>query len=177
MANNWQRYWNDCSAIYSALVDVYNYEDDHIYTIMSDGTNTANDRRISGGYDSSPLDLDGDGDNDIQFSATRANITTVFNTLSGLLDCNDGYFLVFTPNPTTGETTLSIETTSKEKTFDENAEWELEVYGQGQLLKEKKTSLKGRNTKIQTVGWKDGVYLVRVKYKDEILTGKLAVKR
>ena len=26
MANNWQRYWNDCSAIYSALVDVYNYE-------------------------------------------------------------------------------------------------------------------------------------------------------
>ena len=96
MANNWQRYWNDCSAIYSALVDVYNYEDDHIYTIMSDGTSTANDRRISGGYDSSPLDLDGDGDNDIQFSATRANITTVFNTLSGLLDSDDYLFIFVT---------------------------------------------------------------------------------
>lgn len=80
-SNNWQRYWNDCSAIYSALVDVYNYEDDHIYTVISDGTSTGTDRRISGGYDSSPLDLDGDGDNDIQFSATRANITSVFNTL------------------------------------------------------------------------------------------------
>lgn len=96
MANNWQRYWNDCSAIYSALVDVYNYEDDHIYTIMSDGTSTANDRRISGGYDSSPLDLDGDGDNDIQFSATRANITAVFNTLSGLLDSDDYLFIFVT---------------------------------------------------------------------------------
>ncbi|WP_430812947.1 MULTISPECIES: T9SS type A sorting domain-containing protein [unclassified Carboxylicivirga] len=96
MANNWQRYWNDCSAIYSTLVDVYNYEDDHIYTIMSDGTDTANDRRVSGGYDSSPLDLDGDGDNDIQFSATRANITSVFNTLSELLDSDDYLFIFVT---------------------------------------------------------------------------------
>lgn len=96
MANNWQRYWNDCSAIYSALTDVYNYEDNHIYTIMSDGTNTANDRRISGGYDSSPVDLDGDGDDDIQFSATRANITSVFNTLSGLLDSDDYLFIFVT---------------------------------------------------------------------------------
>lgn len=96
MGNNWQRYWNDCSAIYSALVDVYNYADDHIYTIMSDGTNTANDRRVSGGYDSSPLDLDSDGDNDIQFSATRANITSVFNTLSGILDSDDYLFIFVT---------------------------------------------------------------------------------
>ncbi|MBN1971090.1 MAG: caspase family protein [Candidatus Delongbacteria bacterium] len=95
-SNNWQRYWNDCSAIYSALVDVYNYEDEHIYTIIADGINTANDRRISGGYDSSPLDLDGDGDNDIQFSATRANITSVFNTLSGILDSDDYLFIFVT---------------------------------------------------------------------------------
>lgn len=36
---------------------------------MSDGTNPDADRRISSGYDSSPLDLNGDGDNDIGFSA------------------------------------------------------------------------------------------------------------
>lgn len=95
-SNNWQRYWNDCSAIYSALVDVYNYEDDHIYVLMSDGTSSGNDRRISGGYDSSPLDLDNDGDNDIQYSATKSNITTVFNTLSSTLTNNDYLFIFFT---------------------------------------------------------------------------------
>jgi len=93
-ANNWQRYWNDCSAIYNALTNVYNYDESHIYTIMADGTNPADDRRISGGYDSSPLDLDGDGDNDIQYSATKANITSVFNTLSGILN-NDDYLFIF----------------------------------------------------------------------------------
>lgn len=85
--------------------------------------------------------------------------------------------LFFSPNPTTGETTLSIETTSAEKTFDETAEWELEIYDQSQTLKEKKTKLKGKEHKIQTAGWKEGVYAVRVKYKDEILTGKLVVKK
>ena len=34
-----------------------------------------------------------------------------------------------------------------------------------------------KSTKIQTSGWKEGVYMVRVKYKDEILTGKLVVKK
>jgi hypothetical protein len=88
-----------------------------------------------------------------------------------------GYFLFFTPNPTSGETTLSIETNSSEKTFDETAQWDLEVYSETQLLKTKQTGLRGQSTKIQTAGWKDGVYLVRVKYNDEILTGKLIVKR
>lgn len=87
------------------------------------------------------------------------------------------FLLIFTPNPTTGETTLSIESESEEKAFDDTAEWEMEIYSESQLLKEKKTSLRGKSTKIQTQGWKDGVYLVRVKYKDEILTGKLVVKK
>ncbi|MEZ5107302.1 MAG: T9SS type A sorting domain-containing protein [Draconibacterium sp.] len=87
------------------------------------------------------------------------------------------YLLVFTPNPTSGETTLSIESESNEKTFDETAEWELEIYDNAQMLKEKKTKLKGNNTKIQTAGWKEGMYVVRVKYKNQILTGKLVVKK
>ena len=87
------------------------------------------------------------------------------------------YYLLFTPNPTSGETTLSIETNSSEKTFDETAQWDLEVYSETQLLKTKQTNLRGQSAKIQTAGWKDGVYLVRVKYNDEILTGRLVVKR
>jgi hypothetical protein len=96
MSNNHVRYWNDCSAIYSALTNVYGYLDDHIYVLISDGTNPANDRHlISGSYDSSPLDLDGDGDNDIQYAATKSNITTVFNTLSNILTPDD-YLFIFT---------------------------------------------------------------------------------
>jgi hypothetical protein len=95
---------------------------------------------------------------------------------TNVVDCGR-FLLVFTPNPTTGETTLSIESESQEKTFDKNTEWEMEIYNQSQLLKEKKTSLRGQSTKIQTQGWKEGVYIVRVKYKDEILQGKLIVKK
>jgi hypothetical protein len=96
------------------------------------------------------------------------------------------YYMMFTPNPTTGETTLSIEqgeaeepilkSVSQNPVFDENVEWDLEVYSPGQSLQHKKTGLKGKSTKIQTTGWTEGVYTVRVKYKNEILTGKLVVK-
>ena len=91
--------------------------------------------------------------------------------------CGNSYSMVLSPNPATGETTLSIETTSEDSEFDENAEWELEVYSQNQLLKEKKTSLRGSSTTIPTSGWKEGVYFVRVNYKDEVLQGKLVVKK
>ncbi|NQU54254.1 MAG: T9SS type A sorting domain-containing protein [Bacteroidetes bacterium] len=97
------------------------------------------------------------------------------------------YYMMISPNPTSGEASLSIESgspeeatlksASTESTFDETAEWDLEVYDNVQNLKLKKTKLKGKSTKIQTHGWKDGVYMVRVKYKDEILTGKLVVKK
>jgi len=104
--NNWFRYWNDCSAIYSALVDVYNYSPSHIYVIISDGTSSGNDRVLSvepdgqGGFnytrDSSPLDLDGNGTNDIQYSATKSNISSVFNTLSNILNEDDHLFVYTT---------------------------------------------------------------------------------
>jgi len=94
---NFSRYWNDCAAIYSTLVNIYGYYDDHIYVLISDGTSSGHDRRIGTySYDSSPLDLDGDGDNDIQYSATKSNITSVFNTLKGILDSNDHLFIFTT---------------------------------------------------------------------------------
>lgn len=95
----------------------------------------------------------------------------------GNVEVYDDYFLMLSPNPTSGETTITIESTSIEKSIDENAEWDLEIYDQVQTLKEKKTKLKGNEYKIQTAGWKEGVYFVRVKYKDEILTNQLVVKQ
>ena len=89
------------------------------------------------------------------------------------------------PNPTSGETTISIETGEKgkisaieteEAVFDETAEWELEIYDSVQNLKVKNTKLKGKSTTINTQSWKEGVYLIHAKYKDRILTEKLIVK-
>jgi hypothetical protein len=88
-----------------------------------------------------------------------------------------GYRLVFSPNPATDETTMTIETTSPEESVDQAVEWEMEVYDPAQNLKDKKIKIKGDSTKLQTSGWKEGIYIVRVKYKDEIITGKLAVKK
>jgi hypothetical protein len=71
-------------------------KDKQIYVLMSDGTSSGADRHhYDGSYDSSPLDLDGDGDNDIQYSATRANITTVFNELASKMT-RDSHLFIFT---------------------------------------------------------------------------------
>ena len=89
--------------------------------------------------------------------------------------CGGYYAMSLSPNPSNGEATLSVEPTSEDIVFDENAEWEVEIFDQTQGLKEQKTKLKGKELKIQTTGWKTGIYFVRVKYKDEYLQGKLIV--
>lgn len=88
-----------------------------------------------------------------------------------------GYYMMITPNPATAETTISIEPKSSAATFDETAGWELEVYSETWDLKEKKTKLKTKGYKVKTSDWKEGVYFVNAKYKDEILQGKLVVKK
>lgn len=90
--------------------------------------------------------------------------------------CGSSYAMSLSPNPSAGETTLAIEPTSEDVVFDENAEWGIEMFDQMQVLKEQRIKLKGQETKINTTGWKPGVYFVRVKYKDEYLTGKLVVQ-
>ena len=89
----------------------------------------------------------------------------------------DLYGLLLTPNPTTFETTVSIGTTSNKSSFGKDEEWSLEVYDARQTLKTKVPRIKGNNTKIQTSGWMEGVYLVRAIWKGRVLTGKLIVKR
>jgi hypothetical protein len=109
-------------------------------------------------------------------------LAEIDSSVAGLQELKQGfipvaYTISIAPNPATGETTLTIESAFEEKTFDETAEWDLEVYSPMQALKTKKTRLKGKSTTIQTSGWAEGVYMVRVKYNGEVLTGKLIVKR
>ena len=85
-SDNHIRYWDDASFMYSTLTKKYGYLKSHIYTLIADGTNPAVDR--DDGV-SSPSDLDGDGVGDINYSATRANVATAFNTLGGVLTSND----------------------------------------------------------------------------------------
>jgi hypothetical protein len=90
-------------------------------------------------------------------------------------DCLRQLYLLITPNPSTGETTISIESASKES-FELSTPWEMEVYDQMQIMKEKNTAIRGKQTKLDIANWKDGVYIVRVKIDDQILSGKLVVK-
>ena len=93
--NHW-RYWNDCSFMYKTLVNKYNYMDSHIIVLMADGTDPSYDQFVDYSYFiSSPLDLDGDGDDDIQYSATKQNITHVFDSLANVITQEDQLF-VFT---------------------------------------------------------------------------------
>ena len=97
------------------------------------------------------------------------------------------YSMMVSPNPATTEAIISIvpssfedatlKSASTETTLDENTEWDIEVYDSMQSLKLKKQKLKGSSSRINTQSWKEGVYMVRVKYNDELLTGKLIVKK
>ncbi|MGE0020637.1 MAG: trypsin-like peptidase domain-containing protein [Draconibacterium sp.] len=108
--------------------------------------------------------------------ATAANgCDTITSELFVEVDC--GYLLVFSPNPASGETILSIESTSEKKIVDETVDWELEVYDNAQNLKLKNSKVKGKEYRFNTSGWKEGIYVARVKYDDKILTGKLVVKK
>jgi len=108
--------------------------------------------------------------------ATSSNICQ--NITSELLvEVECGYLLVFSPNPASGETILSIESTSENKIVDETVVWELEVYDNTQNLKLKNSKIKGKEYRFNTSGWKEGIYIARVKYNNEVLTGKLVVKK
>ena len=97
---NWPRYWKNCSAVYQTLVNVYHYDKNKIFIIMSDGMNPDDDfnfgTKKDPDYRSLPLDLDFDGINEYIFSATKTNISLVFDTLSTLLKPNDNIFIFVT---------------------------------------------------------------------------------
>lgn len=97
IGNNHITYWNDCSAYYKTLTQFYGYKAENIYVLISDGLNASNDRTLGNGQiDSSPWDLDGNGTNDIQYAATKANLSAVFTDLSKKITNQNDLFVYLT---------------------------------------------------------------------------------
>src|SRR5690606_23312005 len=97
--------------MYNVLKQKYGYLTSHIYVLVADGTDPANDRRhYNGTYDSSPLDFDGDGVNDIAYPATKSAITEVFDQLSSIMTPDDYLFIFSTDhgNETVGDVVLVL---------------------------------------------------------------------
>ncbi len=84
------------------------------------------------------------------------------------------YSMIFSPNPTTGETTVTL--ADKNGDISETVEWDMEVYALGQLLTAKKERIQGRQYILNVSGWKKGVYIVKAKVGDEVVVGKLVVE-
>jgi PKD repeat protein len=84
--NNHRRYWNDIAFMYIALIE-YGYRPSHITVLMSDGNDPGADRHIDNtgdvykDYDSSPLDLTGDGVNEVIGWGNRKIIIDTLDSL------------------------------------------------------------------------------------------------
>lgn len=92
---NHERYWNDCSLLFSTLRHTYHLPKQHIVVVMSDGGNPAADMLKSDGtgFANSPADLDGDGDIDVFFPATRQDVGRVLQSMAVQLGRDDHLFL------------------------------------------------------------------------------------
>lgn len=64
----------------------------------------------------------------------------------------------------------------KETKVDGLTSWELEIYSEDRVLRERKLDIHSKECNVNTTGWDAGVYVVVAKYKNEILTGKLFIK-
>ena len=97
-ADNADRYWNDCSYMYKTLTRNFGLPKENVKVLMSDGKSPGLDRNLNSSFspdlDSSPLDLDGDGECDIDFSASKDTLAMVFDELKNKLTDND-HLLVF----------------------------------------------------------------------------------
>ena len=95
-ARNWQSTWNETSVIYQALTDLYGFKKENIVTLMTDGDDPAEDRHVGGVYITSPLDLDGDGESDINGACNRANVKSEFEKLANKVTSNDDVYVYLT---------------------------------------------------------------------------------
>jgi len=93
-------------------------------------------------------------------------------------DC-DNYYMMISPNPSNGEVTISIlsKNGGDEVKSDFTAPWDVHVVSVDKRVEVvKESKLKGNKYKLNTSGWKQGVYVVQAKYNDKIVEGKLMVK-
>jgi len=109
------------------------------------------------------------GNNDCG-TATNWSKTTV-----DYVDCG-WWFMNIVPNPATDEIKIEIKTDYID-TYTEGDTWEAEIYNQKLLLMHKTTRLKDKTYTINVSGWKEGIYFVRAKVNDKVVSGKLIISR
>ena len=109
---------------------------------------------------------------------TASGCNNTMQIITGYMGSNyscGSYYMALSPNPSSGETSLIL-SADGEKKVDENTEWEIQIYDQLQGIKEMKTKIKGKQTKINTSNWKEGVYIVSAIIDGEMVSEKLLVK-
>jgi len=84
-SSNYSRYWNDLQFIYKALKEKYQYTDSEIIVLYANGTHSPN------------ADFDGDGTDDIDYAATKANLTTAMKQ-AALHITENGKFFFYSTN-------------------------------------------------------------------------------
>ncbi len=85
------------------------------------------------------------------------------------------YSLVLTPNPTSGETTITlVSSTNKKSELVE--EWDFDVYDSSQGLKIKQQKIKTSSQTINTSSWREGVYFIKARIGKNLISDKLIVK-
>ena len=94
---NHERYWNDCAFLYRTLRQTYHIPKRNITVLMSDGGLSGDEmlREDGRGFVSSPTDLDGDGESDVNYPATTESFANVLLSMSRRLDEYDHIFLFF----------------------------------------------------------------------------------
>lgn len=109
---------------------------------------------------------------------TASGCNNTVQVVTGYMGSNTScgsYYMALSPNPSTGETAITL-SADGEKVVNEKTSWDLLVFDQFQALKEKKTKLNGKEAKINTSGWKDGVYIVNAIIDGQKVSEKLVVK-
>lgn len=99
--NNYIRYWNDCSFIYSALAETHGVPKQNIKVVMAGGNTDEPNQNWSNNAVSPDLkqtdcDLDGDGIDDIEYPATIPSLDLVFEELKNKLTEKDHLFVFVT---------------------------------------------------------------------------------
>ncbi len=81
----------------------------------------------------------------------------------------DMYNMLISPNPTTGETTISLTSNDTKQPLSNDIEWEMEIYDWSKSLRIKQPKIRGSQYKFNTANLLTGVYTVRVKIGDQVL--------
>lgn len=96
--SNYLRYWNDVQFIYTTLTGVYDWREENVFVLFSDGLSDTFDLFVGGDslWADSKKDLDGDGIRDFDGPATLECVDAVFTFLASKVRLNDRLLVYMT---------------------------------------------------------------------------------